>query len=122
MKIVNLTQHTILAEQAEAGVFDLPGVDHDILIRLLNFDILPSGREINNRAFAIAELAEKYKPDQALIGGAPFLMGALERSLRGNSITPVYAFSVRESVEEIIDGHLIKTSVFKHQGFVNPRI
>lgn len=55
----------------------------------------------------------------AMIGGAPFLMPALEKALRTKGILPVYAFSQRESVEEIMeDGTVRKTAVFKHRGFV----
>jgi hypothetical protein len=35
-----------------------------------------------------------------MIGGAPFLMGPLEAALLKDNRVPVYAFSVRESVEK----------------------
>jgi len=54
-----------------------------------------------------------------MIGGAPFLMSALEDALVIAGITPLYAFSVRESVEaEQADGSVRKVAVFRHLGFV----
>jgi hypothetical protein len=54
-----------------------------------------------------------------MIGGAPYLMAPLERSLRSVGVYPVYAFSVRESVEQTApDGTVRKTNVFRHAGFV----
>ena len=54
-----------------------------------------------------------------MIGGAPFLMGALESALLDYGITPVYAFSKRESVEEVQkDGSVKKINIFRHAGFI----
>lgn len=55
---------------------------------------------------------------QFMIGGAPFLMAPLENALKSVFLKPVYAFSARESVDTIIDDKVVKTSVFKHLGFV----
>jgi hypothetical protein len=56
----------------------------------------------------------------AMIGGAPFFTRALEDALNAAGITPVYAFSSRESVEEVLsDGSVRKVTVFKHRGFVH---
>jgi hypothetical protein len=56
----------------------------------------------------------------AMIGGAPYLMAPLESALRAHGITPVYAFSVRESVDQVQpDGSVRKVAVFRHAGFVN---
>ena len=49
-----------------------------------------------------------------MIGGAPYLMAELEMALGWVGIIPLYAFSVRVSSEK--DG--VKTSVFRHLGFV----
>ena len=55
----------------------------------------------------------------AMIGGAPFLMGPLERALISRGIFPAYAFSRREVVEKATaDGEVTKTAVFRHEGFV----
>lgn len=54
-----------------------------------------------------------------MIGGAPFLMPVLDKALRNYGHRPIYAFSKRESVEKTNpDGTVVKTSVFKHAGFV----
>lgn len=54
-----------------------------------------------------------------MIGGAPFFMPFLEVALRKIGVIPFYAFSIRESIDEILpDGKIAKKSVFKHVGFV----
>jgi hypothetical protein len=54
-----------------------------------------------------------------MIGGALWLMGPLTRKLKEERYLPVYAFSVRESEEEILpDGSVKKVNIFKHKGFV----
>jgi len=46
-------------------------------------------------------------------------MAPLERALRSSDLIPLYAFSRRESVEEVADdGTVTKRSVFRHSGFV----
>lgn len=125
MLIVNLTQHGASAEQIKAGVFDLDSSRKDILREELTFDHLPSARDIRRRAEAIASLASICPSasgefaSHAMIGGAPYLMAPLESALRAKGIVPLYAFSVRESVEKVIDGATVKTNVFRHAGFVS---
>lgn len=120
--IVNLTQHAATQEQIDQGVVDLSPHLQKRLKELLTFETLPTKSDIVAVAFAIAEFARgayKEKPQQAMIGGAPWLMAELERRLLAHGIEPVYAFSVRESVDEIQgDGSVRKVSVFRHQGFV----
>lgn len=127
--IVNLTQHSATAEQIAAGVVDLPAPEREALAALLTFDALPTRKEIEDRAADISELAaynglggdDTDSPfvGAAMIGGAPYLMSALERALLAVSITPMYAFSVRESVEQSQpDGSVRKVNVFRHAGFV----
>ena len=54
-----------------------------------------------------------------MIGGAPYLMGALEVALKKVGIQPVYSFSERVSKEVVLeDGTTQKTSVFCHKGFI----
>ena len=56
---------------------------------------------------------------QVMIGGAPFFMGPLAAALKEHGLEPVFAFSVRESVDEQqADGSVRKTAVFKHSGWV----
>ncbi len=127
--IINLTQHTATPEQVAAGVQDLPPTERAALVALLTFDVLPTRAEIEARAHDLAELAclnglagdegDDPHPAQAMIGGAPYLMGALEVELRARRIAPVYAFSTRESVEQAQpDGSVRKINVFRHAGFV----
>lgn len=120
MTILNLTQHTATAEQIAQGVVDLNRHHGETqqLKALLTFESLPSAEEVYDRADAIADLAQSYFVDVAMIGGAPYLMGALERALNKVGIKPVYAFSERVSVEKIVSGVVVKTNEFKHVGFV----
>ena len=111
-KITNLTQHPASAEQKKVGVTDL--VDTIGLKKALNFVGLPSEQDILNRAYEITLLALDSGHDAAMIGGALWLMAPLAEMLRENGIDPLFAFSVRESSEK--DG--VKTSVFRHVGFV----
>ena len=120
MKIVNLTQHPASAEQLAAGVFDVPGdgARRELLMQL-TFNDLPEDGEIVERAEALASIAGAFGARAAMIGGAPYLMSALERELRDSGVVPLYAFSRRESVEETLpDGSTRKVAVFRHLGFV----
>lgn len=125
MLIVNLTQHGACVVQKKAGVFDLDSSRKDILREGLTFDHLPSAQDIRRRAEAIASLASTCSNEagelasHAMIGGAPYLMAPLESALRAKGIVPLYAFSVRESVEKVVDGATVKTNVFRHAGFVS---
>lgn len=131
--IINLTQHMATAEQIAVGVVDIAGEQRQALIVALTFDVLPTLDEINERADFIAHLAvfnglydlgdgeNSPYPTAALIGGAPWLMGALETALKAVSVQPLYAFSVRESVEQTQDdGSVKKVNIFRHAGFVTP--
>jgi len=126
-KILNLTQHNTSEEQKKAGVFE--PAEKEKIRDLLTFSEIPDREEIRMRAYRITKLARKElgkeieqarKEDclypQAMIGGAPFLMGTLEFYLRKESIEPVYAFTKREVIEE----REKKISLFKHMGFVHP--
>jgi len=122
-KILNLTQHKTTPDQLTAGVVDPESPWKEGIQRALTFEDLPTPEEIQRRAEALAKIAEItkgiYGHDAAMIGGAPYLMSALERELRKRGIKPLYAFSKREVVEEQLpDGTVRKTQVFKHLGFV----
>jgi len=117
MKIINLTQHQATQEQIAEGVVDL----NDLRIyQLLTFDQLPENYEIIiDRAETLAEIAEKAGAEGAMIGGAPYLMAPLENALLKKGIVPMYAFSVRESREELLpDGTVKKVNIFRHSGFI----
>ena len=126
MSILNLTQHPATIEQVAAGVVDLSPAQRVILGEWLTFEFLPTAQEITSRAKLIAQACAGDSKSiiidggytYAMIGGAPFLMSALENALIELDITPMYAFSVRESAEQVIEGKVVKTNVFNHLGFV----
>jgi len=124
MKFLNLTQHQCTSEQAAEGLLGITGEDLNSLRQLLTFETLPTKQEIEHRARLIALLATRYstiknRVERAMIGGAPFLMSALEAALLDVGIEPFYAFSKRESFEETqLDGSVKKVNIFKHCGFV----
>jgi hypothetical protein len=118
-RIVNLTQHSPTADQAAAGVYDLDPTARAELVRLLTFHEPPPPAVIEARARDIADLARNTTT--AMLGGAPFLMSALERELWKRGITPLHAFTLREGHEEArSDGSVHKVQVFRHAGFVEP--
>jgi len=122
--IINLTQHPATNEQIAQGVVDLTGESLARLKSLLTFDELPTQADVEQVAEAIANMASFHVGDvhqkrSAMIGGAPFLMPALDAALKDYSIRPLYAFSKRDSVEELqADGSVRKINVFRHAGFV----
>lgn len=116
--MINLTQHKATPEQIAQGVVELDADDATILRQWLTFDEPPTDAEIQDRARFIADLALSYRDESAMIGGAPYLMPALDAALRAEGIVPRYAFSKRVSVETVINGVVTKTNVFKHVGFV----
>ncbi len=119
MKIVNLTQHAGSEEQIRDGLVEPTPEGKKKVGSLLTFEHLPSRKEIVQRAEELAELAFASGCPFAMIGGAPYLMGPLEDALQKKGIFPVYAFSIRESVEETLpDGSVRKSSVFKHGGWI----
>ena len=120
MTIWNATQHPATADQVAAGVLDLSPVWREGLSKLLTFDELPTREFVLNRAESITVLLGAFakEGDSVMIGGAPFLMAPLEAVLTAAGYKPIYAFSVRRSVEEQIDGVIKKVGVFQHLGFV----
>lgn len=120
MKILNLTQHVGTPEQSADGLVDLQAADIGMLRTLLTFDEAPSPSEIIARAEAIADIAQEHGYQAAMIGGALWLMSALEMSLKLRGIKPVYSFSRREVVEEVgKNGEVVKTTRFKHVEFIH---
>ena len=128
--IINLTQHPATPEQLAAGVVDLPMGHRALLSQSLTVDVLPTRKEIADRCANIAALAvhnglagddgDDPHPVSAMIGGALWMMAELERALRDMGVPAVYAFSVRESVEQPQpDGSVRKVNVFRHAGFVD---
>jgi len=120
--VINATQHKSTPDQLAAGVIDLSDDNRATLSALLTFDEIPSQRDMNQRAIDICNLLDKSTPASvgtAMIGGAPFFMATLEKTLLKWGYHPVYAFSKRESVEvQQADGSVKKENIFKHVGFV----
>ena len=120
-KILNLTQHIATKEQIEVGVFE-PENKNEVK-EFLTFNKIPTKTEIVASAIALASLAkeecEKHNCKKVMIGGAPYLMSALERWLKKYGLQPVYAFSKRVSIDEPQpNGSVIKKAIFKHEGFI----
>jgi hypothetical protein len=117
MNILNLTQHSASADQKAANVVE-PS-NHAEVKRLLTFDEMPTPEQVSERADLLAQLADKEFCEFVMIGGAPYLMAPLERQLKRRGMIPLYAFSLRESVERTLaDGSVVKDSVFRHVGFL----
>lgn len=136
--LINLTQHEMTEDQYKYNDENLVEIKFkpyngiskgtaDYVKHLLNFTSLPTRDEINKRAVALADYASglldqtKNNGDKlfALVGGAPYLMGALETALKERGIQPLYAFSQRESIEtRNADGTVVKTAIFKHKGYI----
>ncbi len=118
MKILNLTQHLATVEQEKQGVFE--PADKDEIRALLTFNVKPDKEIIHQRARQLAYIAVKNGAYRTMIGGAPYLMGSLERELSKIGVVPVYAFSERRSVEEVDKktGKVVKKNIFQHIGFV----
>lgn len=115
-KILNLTIHPTSIKQIKDGVVDMLDSDQAVLVHFLTVEDLPDKANLAFRAGQIAGIAYKYQPDKAMIGGIPCLMAFLETALKVIGIQPVYAFSIRESVENPETGE--KISKFNHLGFV----
>jgi len=117
MSIINLTQHNATSNQIEAGVFE-PADKADV-INTLTFEGIPSKEDIGRAASHLAYTAKLSGAEAAMIGGAPYLMGALEKHLKDLGITALYSFTERRSVEVVnADGSVTKTAVFAHVGWV----
>ena len=130
---INLTQHELTQEQKEDAYWvrydSYNGTNSTIEVkRLLTFEFQPDTAEIQERAEKLAEIAEGIflqldpegaLPHKAMVGGAPYLMHPLEDALKERGIQPMYSFSQRVSIETINEkGEIIKTSTFKHVGWV----
>jgi len=121
MTIINLTQHPATAEQIEAGVIDLSPDDRALLAQALTFETCPDESVLRTRAQSIALMAAGHSSGarSAMIGGAPYFMRPLEQALWDQNIRPLYAFSIRESIERPRpSGAVEKVTVFRHAGFV----
>lgn len=120
MCVINLTQHKATAEQVAAGVVDLDGEMREELVTCLTFNEMPNEWDIRSRVTGMLTLLECFdRPEKVMIGGAPWLMAPLIQRLIEEGYVPLFAFSVRESIEQTMpDGSVRKTAVFRHKGFV----
>jgi len=119
-KILNLTQHKATNEQLQAGVVEPSDLTKKVIVsKYLTFTEIPSRDELRKRAYGLAELVVKMKYKQVMIGGANYFMSHLELALKEKGIQPLYSFTQRVTEEQVTEnGEIIKTSVFKHLGFV----
>jgi len=120
--IANLTQHLATPDQLAAGVVDVLGPAREDLLKSLTFEEMPTRQQIGAAAYQIMLIAAAMGADQAMIGGAPWLMSDLEDALTRAGITPLYSFSHRIVQEERVGNAIKKISYFQHQGFVGPRL
>jgi len=114
---LNLTEHDATPQQLEAGVVE-PS-DKAKVRRLLVFDDFPTEEKVRQRAYDLAEYAQMEGSRKAMISGPPFMMSILEAELIALNIQPVYSFSGRVSVNEVLpDGSVVRKTVSRHIGFV----
>ena len=117
--ILNLTQHKATPAQVEAGVVEPSDWSKDQIRQILTFEEIPDRSELLRRAEQLTVIAANYRASRVMVGGASYFMEPLCVTLREWDITPVFAFSRRESVEETLpDGSVRKSQVFQHLGFV----
>lgn len=115
--ILNLTQHKATESQVLEGIND--SLDMKYIQELLTFQSLPTREEIEGKAKKLAEYAVSQQATAALIGGAPYLMSALEMALNEKGIEAFYSFSERRSKERHLpDGTVEKINVFEHVGLI----
>lgn len=118
-KIFNLTQHAATPDQIAAGVLEPEPDLKKVIQALLTIDELPTREDLVVRAIKLRQIAYATSCPWVMIGGAPFLMGPLERELKDAGLMPVYSFSKREVVEQTdAAGVVKKVAVFKHTGWV----
>ena len=120
--IVNLTQHPATPDQLAAGVVDVLGPAREDLLASLTFEKMPTRQQIGAAAYQLTMIATVMGADQAMIGGAPWLMSDLEQALQRAGIKPLYSFSRRIVQEERVGNAIKKITYFQHQGFVGPRL
>lgn len=134
MDVLNFTQHNCTQDQLDAGILEFPAQHRQKLSELLTFDELPASADVWLRATQLTCLFERVAAElgytfsagdesswlMPMIGGAPFLMPMLELALHSSDFEVCYAFSRRESVEQVQpDGTVRKVAVFRHVGLVH---
>lgn len=119
MILINLTQHSLTAEQLKDAV-EVGNDVRDEVIELITFNGLPTAGEIKGNASRLAEICRDMHASHAVIGGAPYFMGPLEQALRKAGIVPLYAFTERVAAEVTNPetGEVTKTSKFNFAGWI----
>jgi hypothetical protein len=116
-----LTQHAGSPDQSLDGLVEPSAEEKKGIVSLISFDDIPSSEEMGQRAEKLAEIVFENGCNAAMIGGAPYFQAPLERALVVKAIKPLYAFSKRESEDQIQpDGSVRKVAVFCHAGWVAP--
>lgn len=128
--IINLTQHAATPEQIIAGVEDFPAEVRTKLSALLTFNAPPTPHDMRQRAYEIVDLTmenapyllrfqKRAWPTAVMLGGAPYFMPTLAKVLYKSGFAPRYSFSARESADAPQeDGSVVKTTIFRHVGWV----
>jgi hypothetical protein len=127
--ILNLTRHPATPEQREAGVVDLPEYLQEQLVKVIEFKQIPSKQELLTRSIRVLDIIHRAYENESfpvgrevMIGGAPYFMPVLETTLRAVGLKPIYAFSRRQSIDQVQpDGKVKKVTIFRHDGFVKIR-
>lgn len=115
--IGNLTQHIATPAQKKAGVVE-PANKKNVQ-KLLTFADLPSLQDIIDVADGLVSITNTEGWKKVMIGGAPYLMYTLEIALRRAEVSPLYAFSKRETIETVLpNGSVEKKNTFTHEGFI----
>lgn len=118
--VINLTQHEPTPDQKAIihNWVDLTDAEKAYVKKNLTFRPQEVSKyAIMGRAAMLATLAKEKGAKYAHIGGAPYLMAHLEDCLKQAGIVPLYSLTERVTEERVIDGEVIKTSVFKCAGF-----
>lgn len=118
--VINLTQHEPTQDQKEIihNWVELSDAEKASVKKNLTFRPQEVTKYvIMGRAAMLATLAKEKGARYAHIGGAPYLMAHLESCLIQAGITPLYSLTERVTEEKIVDGEVVKTSVFKCVGF-----
>lgn len=118
--VINLTQHEPMDDQKAIihNWVDLTDAEKAYVKKNLTFRPQEVTKYvIIGRAAMLATLAKEKGAKYAHIGGAPYLMAHLEDCLKQAGIVPLYSLTERVTEERVIDGEVVKTSVFKCTGF-----
>lgn len=116
--IINLTQHPATADQVAAGVTANPPAGWGEVATFDDLDPETVGRQVGEAVNFAIHAARAAGAQTAMIGGALWLMAPLAAGLRKAGVTPVFAASRRESVEETTPDGVVKRAVFRHIGFI----